>query len=592
MLVGLNKINGINNTSVLSKTQNAGIKQDIINNKGLTSDKISLGNSSPQETGEAKMVNAANKILTEQLNIQKGQPVVIKADKEFLPFVKTMVEEAYKKHSGEVDVRFNEPELDKLQKKYCKEPDFEWKEKRDNYFNEKNAALITFDKKNSPFKLAGLNKAEIEAVKKPYDVKLPKDVQEKVNEAFNPKEVFETLLNIQKGQPIRIIAEREHEPNVLRFVEYAYKNGSGPIDVAYTEPNSVLTRAKLQYADEEILEQVPQHVVDKWTERCQKNTAALIFQGEDPQALAGIDTKRIMKNSKASSSVISPIRKSYPEAQWNIYYAPTTKSVAVSYPEYTDKYEALKQAAEDAKSINRCGNLEAHATRLNEIADKMNALKIDKIHFYSVDEKNKQPDGKTDLYIGMTKKSMFRAATKETDDGIKYMANTPTEEIFSSPDKTRTNGWVSTTLPLSLNGNLIDGIRMRFENGKAVEVYADKNQELWQEHVKSAEGADMLGEIALVADSPIFKTGRVFQDTLLDENAACHIAIGSGFDDCVEGAEDYKNIKERQQYLKNNNINDSTIHTDFMIGGPNVVVEGITEDGKKITLIKDNKFQI
>lgn len=591
MLIGVNNVNNVNVTKT-TKAKSTGIKQDIINNKGLTTDKVALGNANPKDTGEAKMVSAANKILTEQLNLQKGQPVVIKADKEYLPFVKIMVEEAYKKHSGEVNVQFKEPELENLQKKYCKEPDFEYKKKQEQYFQDKGAAIITFDKKNSPFKMAGLSNAEVEAVKKPYDVKLPKDVQAQVNDAFNPKEVFETLLNAKKGQPIRVIAEREHEPNVLRFAEYAYKNGSGPIEVTYTEPNSVLSRAKLQYADESVLEEVPQHVVDSWTEKCQRNTAALIFQGEDPQALAGIDPKRIMKNAKARSSVISQIRKSYPEAQWNIYYAPTTKSAAVSYPEYSDKYEALKQAATDAKDINRCGKLEAHATRLNEIADKMNSLNIDKIHFVSVDPKTKQPDGKTDLYIGMTKKSMFRAATKETDDGIKYMANTPTEEVFSSPDRTRTEGWVSTTLPLSLNGNLIDGIRMRFEKGKAVEVYAEKNQELWQEHVKSAEGADMLGEIALVAESPIFKTGRVFQDTLLDENAACHIAIGSGFDDCVKGAEDIKDIKERQEFLKKNNINDSTIHTDFMIGGPNVIVEGITADGKTITLIKDNKYQI
>ena len=192
----------------------------------------------------------------------------------------------------------------------------------------------------------------------------------------------------------------------------------------------------------------------------------------------------------------------------------------------------------------------------------------------------------------MHDKSRFRAAAKNTDDGVQYMANTPTEEVFSSPDKTKTNGWVSTTLPLCLNGNLVEGIRMRFENGKAVEVYADKNEELWREHIKSAEGGDMLGEVALVANSPIFHTGRVFNNTLLDENAACHIAIGAGFDDCLDGAEDIKDYKERQKYMNENNINDSNIHTDFMIGGPNVVVEGVKEDGTKVTLIKDNQFQI
>ena len=133
---------------------------------------------------------------------------------------------------------------------------------------------------------------------------------------------------------------------------------------------------------------------------------------------------------------------------------------------------------------------------------------------------------------------------------------------------------------------------MRFENGKAVEVYADKNQELWREHVKSAQGADMLGEVALVAGSPIFATGRVFNSTLLDENATCHIAIGRGFDECCEGAKDITDYKEREKYLAEHNVNSSDIHTDFMIGGPNVVVEGVTQDGKKVVLIKNNAFQI
>ncbi len=567
--------------------------ENAVNNKGLKSDKVELSaNKNSNETAETKMLSAVNKILDEDIKLKEGQSVVVKADKTHMPFLKIFAEEAYKKGAKDVHVEIEQPEIDALQKQYCKEPDFSYKQKRAEYYEKQGAKTITFNAENDPYKLSNLSAKETEEVKKSIKVDIPKNVEKKLSDAFNEKEIFHTLLNVQKGQPIKISAEREHEKNVMKFVEYAYKNGSGPIDVNYTEPGDPISKAKLKYAKEEYLKDVPEYVADTWKEMVGRKTARLLLRGHDPESMADVDSKRIVMQTKAVNEVVQPIRKSGPESQWNIIYAPTTMSVKKTYADIPDTMKALEKAAEDAKNINRVGNLDAHAAKLMSVADKMNNFHFKEIHFYSVDPKTKQPDGKTDLHIGMHDKSRFRAAAKDTDDGVRYMANTPTEEVFSSPDRTKTNGWVSTTLPLCLNGNLVEGIRMRFENGKAVEVYADKNQELWREHIKSAEGGDMLGEVALVANSPIFHTGRVFNDTLLDENAACHIAIGAGFDDCLDGAEEIKDYKERQEYMKKHNINDSNIHTDFMIGGPNVIVEGVKEDGSKVTLIKDNQFQI
>lgn len=591
----LKSINVINSAKTMLKNIAPSFKgnENAVNNKGLKSDKVELSTTKDaNQTPETKMLSAVNKILDEELKIEKGQTVVVKADKTHVPFLKVFAEEAYKKGAKDVHVEIAQPEIDALKEKYLTEPDFAYKQKRAEYFEKQGAKTITFNAENDPYKLSKLSAEETENVKKSVQVDIPEKTQQKLSDAFNEKEIFHTLLNIQKGQPITISAEREHEKNVLKFVEYAYKNGSGPIEVNFTEPGNPLGKAKLKYATEEALKDVPEYVAETWTERVQRKTARLILRGQDPEGMADVDPKRIVMQSKAMNEVVQPIRKANPESQWNIIYAPTTMSVKNTYKDIPNVMEALDKAAEDAKSINRVGGLKAHATKLMSVADKMNEHQFKEIHFYSVDPETKQPDGKTDLHIGMHEKSRFRAAAKNTDDGVEYMANTPTEEVFSSPDKTKTNGWVSTTLPLCLNGNLVEGIRMRFENGKAVEVYADKNQELWREHIKSAEGGDMLGEIALVADSPIFHTGRVFNDTLLDENAACHIAIGSGFDDCVDGAEEIKDYKERQKYLNDNNINDSNIHTDFMIGGPNVIVEGIKADGTKVTLIKDNQYQI
>ena len=566
--------------------------ENAVNNKGLKADTVQISKESANATPQTKMLSAVNKILDEDLKLEKGQSVVVKADKTHVPFLKVFAEEAYKRGAKDVHVEIAQPEIDALQKKYCKEPDFAYKKKRAEYYEKQGAKTVTFDANNDPYKLSKLSAKETEEVKKTVKPEIPEHVQKKLSDAFNEKEVFHTLLNVQKGQPISISAEREHEKNVLKFVEYAYKNGSGPIDVNFTEPGDPVGKAKLKYASEEALKDVPSYVADTWQERVDRKTARLFLEGKDPEGMADVDSKRIVMQSKAINEVVKPIRKSGPESQWNIIYAPTTMSVKKTYADVPDTMKALEKAADDAKNINRVGDLDAHAAKLESVADKMNKFQFKEIHFYSVDPETKKPDGKTDLHVGMHEKSRFRAAAKETDDGVRYMANTPTEEVFSSPDKTKTHGWVSTTLPLCLNGNLVEGIRMRFNKGKAVEVYADKNQELWREHINSAKGGDMLGEVALVADSPIFKTGRVFNNTLLDENAACHIAVGAGFDDCLEGAQNIKDYKERQKYMDKNNINDSNIHTDFMIGGPNVVVEGITADGKKVTLIQDNKFQI
>lgn len=594
-MIKMNPVGVINSAKAMMKNAVPSFKgkENAVNNKGLTADTVQLStNKDTKATPETKMLNAVNKILNDDLKLEKGQSVVVKADKTHIPFLKVFAEEAYKKGAKDVHVEIAKPELDALQKQYCKEPDFAYKQKRAEYYEKQGAKTITFDANNDPYKLSKLTKKETEEVKKTVQVDIPEHIEKKLSDAFNEKEIFHTLLNVQKGQPIAISAEREHEKNVLKFVEYAYKNGSGPIDVSFTEPGDPVGKAKLKYASDEALTDVPSYIADIWQERVDRKTARLLLEGKDPEGMSDVDPKRIVMQSKAINEVVKPIRKSGPESQWNIIYAPTTMSVKKTYADIPDTMKALEKAAEDAKNINRVGGLDTHATKLMSVADKMNDYQFKEIHFYSIDPETKQPDGKTDLHIGMHEKSRFRAAAKDTDDGVRYMANTPTEEVFSSPDKTKTNGWVSTTLPLCLNGNLVEGIRMRFENGRAVEVYADKNQELWREHIKSAQDGDMLGEVALVANSPIFHTGRVFNNTLLDENAACHIAIGAGFDDCVDGAENIKDYKERQEYLKQNNINDSNIHTDFMIGGPNVIVEGIKADGTKVTLIKDNQFQI
>lgn len=168
----------------------------------------------------------------------------------------------------------------------------------------------------------------------------------------------------------------------------------------------------------------------------------------------------------------------------------------------------------------------------------------------------------------------------------------PTEEVFTAPDRFRTEGHVTVSLPTMVLGMPVEGAKFRFRYGRAVEISADKNEKLLQDYLRDNKGGLMLGEVALVGDSPILDANRVFNSILLDENATCHIALGNSFPSCAEGAEEISDYSELRKYLKEHNLNISNIHTDFMIGGPNVVVDGITKNGDVIPLIKDCKFQI
>lgn len=568
------------------------LKFDTINNRGLAADTVSFTSKvGENKTPEAKMLDAVAKILDEEVNLQPGQPIYVTADKTHVPFLKILAEEAYKKGSGAVVVNIVEPELDAMKAKYCKEPDFAFIEKEKKDLKENGAAFLTFDKTNSPYKLSGLSKAETKEVLDKFTVKIPTSTQKKLE--IDPEEFFKVIMPLEKGQPLRILAEREHENNVLKIAEYAYKNGMGPVHVDYVEPGEPFARAKYKYADEKVLKAYPQRSLDFMQELVDRKVGRLRINGGDESVFADIDPERMSMESAVVSKALKNLKaQSMDVCPWNVHYIPTTLSVKAAYPEIEDPIKALDVAAGDFKKINRYGMLNEHVSTLDRVAKKMNEYNFKEIHFVSVDPKTREADGKTDLYVGLSPKSRFISARLSTKDGMKYLPNTPTEEVFSTPDKTKTRGVVSATMPLSLNGKIVEGIKIKFEDGKMTSVSSDTNEDALKSHIKSNENADMLGEVALVVGSPIFDTGRVFNSTLLDENAACHLAMGNGYDFCIEGASDIEDQQERKKYLDSNNMNDSTTHNDFMIGGPNVTVEGIKANGEKVTLIKDNKFQI
>ena len=198
---------GIMNTAkaIMNKVTPQQVKgnENAVNNKGLHADKVELSaTKDAKQTPETKMLSAVNKILDEDIKLEKGQSVVVKADKTHVPFLKVFAEEAYKRGAKDVHVEIAQPEIDALKEKYCTEPDFAYKQKRAEYYEKQGAKTITFDANNDPYKLSKLSAKETEDVKKTVKTEIPEHIEKKLSDAFNEKEIFHTLLNVQKGQPI------------------------------------------------------------------------------------------------------------------------------------------------------------------------------------------------------------------------------------------------------------------------------------------------------------------------------------------------------------------------------------------------------
>lgn len=541
---------------------------------------------SPQE----KMQNYAIELL-EELNLQKGQRLHITAESKYLPFVDILSAEAYKMGSGLVFYNIIEPELEELKSKYSITEDFDYKRKEINDLKKNNALFITIDDSNNPFLASRLTDEEIEA----EQLKLTGGIPEEIYNEFkiDPREIFKDALDIHRGQPVFIQAEREHLPFIKRLVEYLYsENDTRKVDIEINNNNK---KNMLKYGDESICTEFTDAFAEARKERYENDIAALYLFSPDPNEYEGIDPERISKNSRAR---MEKIQKYYnlnaSHVPWLMYYVPTIKSIKDAYPEYDNPIEMISMAYKDANKINRIGSIKTHLDLLDERAYKMNQLMRSgyrTLHYVSVDE-NGNPDGKTNFRITMSPKSKFNPSRHIMPKyGHNVITNIPTEEVFTAPQADTAEGVISATMPLSLNGNTIHGIRFTFKDGKITKIHADTNEDILREHIHTNINADRLGEVAIVAGSPIAEIGRLFYSTLQDENAACHLAIGRAYPDSIEGTEEIDDYSEVQKYLDNLKINQSPVHTDFMVGGKGVTIFAEnSETGDVVTVVKNDEF--
>lgn len=389
-------------------------------------------------------------------------------------------------------------------------------------------------------------------------------------------------INVEKNQEVVINAELDQPEFVAMVVEECYRAGAGRVRVEWSyQP---LTKITFRYAKQKTLEKVEDWEIEKIKHRVETLPAMIYLMSEDPDGLNGINQDKFMKTSQKRSRVIKPYRDQMDNKyQWCIAAVPGKAWAKKLFP--NDRASVAVEKLWDA--ILSCAraygdgekNWQEHNKDLQDRCNYLNSLCLDSLRY-------KSKNG-TDFTVGLIPDAEFLGGCEKIlgKDRI-YNPNIPSEEIFVSPMKGRAEGVVYSTKPLAFGGNLIENFSIRFEGGKAVEVHAEKNEELLRQLVAMDDGAAYLGECALVPySSPINKTGILFYNTLFDENAVCHLALGRGFTNCIK---DYDKYTKEECHEKG--INDSMVHEDFMIGSEDLDITGITADGKEYPIFRNGEW--
>ena len=380
--------------------------------------------------------------------------------------------------------------------------------------------------------------------------------------------------NVQPGQIVGVTAQIGMEPIVRAVARAAYRRHARWVDVFWWDP--WVKRARIELADESTLDYVPPVIGARMRWLGEEHAARISFVGPNPAAVEGLDPARSGRdvlpfvgeiievvNERTTSWTAGP----YPNGAWAMQVYPGLPEEA-----------ALDRMWDELRHVCRLDEpdpvaaWEERATTLKTIASRLTERRFDAVHFSGPG---------TDLTVGLLPSTRWLAAEFTTVDGKVHYPNLPSEEIFATPDPERAEGHVTATKPLEFYGSHIDGIRVRFEGGRAVEIHADSGADALRGIAAKDDGASRLGEVALVdGEGRIGPLGTVFHETLLDENSASHIALGNGYTIPVE------------EEAERSRVNQSAIHTDFMIGSPDVDVDGVTAGGERVPVLRGGAWQI
>jgi aminopeptidase len=383
--------------------------------------------------------------------------------------------------------------------------------------------------------------------------------------------------NVQPGQVVAVEALPEAQPLVHRIARAAYERGARYVDVAYFDPHVKRIRAEL--AAEDTLSYVPPWTGRRMLDLGELDAARIVLVPLVPPGLLdGVDAGRAGRDRLPSVEEVFRVIDERSVA-WTLSPFPTESWAQVVYPDL-DAAAALDALWADVAHVCRLDEPDpaaAWTARIDEIwqvASRIDALDLDALRF--------EGPG-TDLTVGLLPSSRFakEGGASYTRTGVRHVPNLPTEELYTTPDPERTEGVVTATKPLDVSGSLVDGLRIRFEGGRAVEIDADRNADALRARCRTDDGASRLGEVALVdRESRIGKLGRTFFTTLLDENAASHLALGDAYASPVADPADVERI------------NASAVHIDFMIGSDDVAVTGVTKSGAEVPILRGGAWQV
>jgi len=385
---------------------------------------------------------------------------------------------------------------------------------------------------------------------------------------------------VQEGQEVIVLGLVEHAEIARAVTREAYRAGARHVVVVYADLH--LRKAAIELGPEAELGWSPPHMLELYKRAFDENPALISLTGNpDPELLADLEPALVGRSEPREIRETLLQLSAGRHMNWTIVSAPNEgwATQVFGEPDVERLWDAVAVATRlDEPDV--VGAWRDHAAKLQARAEALNECRFDAIRF-------RGPG--TDLTVGLIADARWDSATNETVTGIEHIPNLPTEEVFTSPDWRRTEGHVRSTAPLLAAGTRVDGLEIRFEGGKAVDVQAETGADIIRTQLALDEQAPYLAEVALVdGASAVKKTGLVFHDTLFDENATCHIAYGRGFPHAL--GEEGSNLSTDE--LLERGVNVATVHTDFMIGGPEVEVVGVDAAGSETPIIRDDAWQL
>ncbi|MBQ2248921.1 MAG: aminopeptidase [Clostridia bacterium] len=388
--------------------------------------------------------------------------------------------------------------------------------------------------------------------------------------------------NVQKGQDVIISASLDQPEFVTMVAEECYRCGARKVTVDWT--HQPLTKLNYQKRSVKTLSKMEDWEIEKLKHHVETLPVRIYLESDDPDGLRGINQEKVSKASQARYKILKPFREAMDNKyQWCIAAVPGAAWAKKVFPG-VNKFKAMEMLWEAILYTSRVDGdpvaaWEAHNKDLADRCAYLNSLGIKTLEYRSANG--------TDLKVGMIEDALFMGGSEKAQgSGIEFNPNIPSEEAFISPMRGEAEGIVYSSKPLSYRGELIENFSVRFEGGRAVEVHAEKNEELLRKMISMDEGAAYLGECALVPyDSPIRNSGILFYNTLFDENAACHLALGRGFTNVLK---DYDQYTTEECYAKG--INQSMIHVDFMIGTEDLEITAHCRDGKSVKIFENGTW--